>query len=266
MLLAVGSVKASPGATTAAVALGARWPVPGVPVVVECDPAGGDLLARFGLEPYPGLVSLAAAARRTSEPGLLWQHTQRLPGGLGVVVGAMGGEQAKAALDALASSGGTAVLRQAADDGRTVVIADCGRVDSASAALPVVRAADALVLLARPRADELAHLAALLPSVSSWCGAVWLVLVGDGYRPRDVTRELGVPVLGALPHDPPGAAVLAGQPGARRGPDRSALGQAAAQVAAVIRAQALGTGHRVPAATGLAGVVRGAGADAWSRT
>jgi hypothetical protein len=42
------------------------------------------------------------------------------------------------------------------------------------------------------------------------------------------------------------------------------LGQAAAQVAAVIRAQLLGAAHRVPAATGLAGVVRRPDLDARS--
>jgi hypothetical protein len=237
MLLAVGSVKGSPGVTTAAVGLAARSPAGDVPVVVECDPAGGDLVVRFRLEPYPGLVSLAAAARRTSEPGLLWQHTQRLPGGLPVVVGAIGGDQAKAALAALATSGGAHLFQQAAQIGRTVVLADCGRVESGSAVLPVVRTADALLLLVRPRADELAHVAALLPAVGGWCARVWLVLAGEGYPARDVARELGVPVLGSLPVDPKGAGVLAGQPGVRRGPARSALGRPAAGLAAAIRAQ-----------------------------
>jgi hypothetical protein len=179
MLLAVGSMKGSPGVTTAAVALAAGWPAGDVPVLVECDPAGGDLVARFRPEPYPGLVSLAAAARRTSEPGLLWQHRQRLPGGLPVVVGAIGGDQAKAALGALAASGGTEVFGQAAQTGRGVV-ADCGRVESGSAALPMVRAADALLLLARPRADELAHAAALLPAAAGWCARLCSAVAGAG--------------------------------------------------------------------------------------
>lgn len=250
MLLAVGSVKGSPGATTAAVAVAGRWPAGGVPVVVEADPAGGDLLARFELDAYPGLVSLAAAARRTPSPRatdarapdprgagteLLWQHTQRLPGGLPVVVGAVGGEQAKAALSALATSGGTAVLRDAGDAGRAAVIVDCGRVDPASAAAPIIRTADAMVVVVRPRADELAHLATVLPTLTGWCPTVWLVLIGDGYRPRDIERELQVPVLGSLPHDPKGAAALSGRPGVRNDLSRSALGAAAARVAAVLR-------------------------------
>lgn len=240
MLLAVGSVKGSPGATTAALALAARWPVGDEPTVVECDPAGGDLLVRFGLEPYPGLVSLAAAARRAPDENLLGRHTQRLPGGLPVVVGAMGGEQAKAALAVLASSGGVDLLRRAAGAGRAVVVADCGRLESGSTALPVVRAADALVLLARPRAEDLAHVAALLPEAAGWCSTLRLVLVGDRYRPAEVARELGVPVLGRLPADARGAATLSGHAGLRHGPVRSALGRAAADVAAAIRSQLAG--------------------------
>lgn len=273
MLLTVGSVKGSPGATTAAVAMAGRWPAGGLPIVVEADPAGGDLLARFELNAYPGLVSLAAAARRIPNPpapssrdagpralgppggeeaGLVWQHTQRLPGGLPVVVGAVGGDQAKAALAALAASGGTAVVRDAADAGRAVVIVDCGRVDPASAAAPIIRASDAMVVVIRPRADELAHFASMQPALTGWCAKVWLVLVGDGYRPRDVERELRVPVLGSLPYDPKGAAALSGRPGARNDLTRSALGGAAARLAAVLHTR-LPTPSRLPIDIGPAG-------------
>jgi hypothetical protein len=266
MLLALGSVKSSPGVTTAAVALGARWPARDVPVVVEADPAGGDLLARYRMEPYPGLVSLAAAARRGADPGLLWRHTQPLPGGLPVVVGAMGGEQARAAVTELLAAEGVPVLRRAepsttpADPaaagtgtgggrgihgnaagagGRVVVLADCGRLDSLSAAVPLVRAADALVLLTRPVAAELAHLAALLPALAGWCPRIGLVLVGSGYGAVDVERLLGAPVLGRLPHDPAGARVLRGVPG-RAWPAKSALGRAAGGLARLISTRAIG--------------------------
>lgn len=240
MLVAIGSVKGSPGATTAAVALAARWPAGEEPTVIECDPAGGDLLVRFELEAYPGVVSLAAAARRGSEADLLRRHTQRLPGGLPVVVGAVGGEQAKAALAVLASSGGVDVLCRAAAGDRAVVLADCGRLQSGSPALPVAQAADALLLVVRSTAEELAHVAALLPTAVGWCRSVRLLLVGDGYGPAEVARELGVPVAGRLPADARGAAALAGNSGSRHGPARSALGRAAAEVAVAVRREIRG--------------------------
>ena len=63
MLIAVGSVKGSPGATTFGLALAAQWPDSGPRILAELDPSGGDLAARFALSLSPGLVSLAAAVR-----------------------------------------------------------------------------------------------------------------------------------------------------------------------------------------------------------
>src|ERR1700716_3587109 len=84
MLVAVVSVKGSPGVTTFSVALAARWPAPARTLLVEADPSGGDVGVRFSLASTPGLVSLAAAARRSDDPAVVWQHTQALPGGLPV--------------------------------------------------------------------------------------------------------------------------------------------------------------------------------------
>ncbi|NIH83735.1 hypothetical protein FHX45_000628 [Amycolatopsis granulosa] len=59
-----------------------------------------------------------------------------------------------------------------------------------------------------------------------------LLLVGPGYSEAEVARELGVPPLGRVPHDPRGAAVLCGRPATSRwGPSRSALGRFAEKVA-----------------------------------
>src|SRR5438067_11807813 len=150
MLVALCSLKGSPGATTTALALAARWPSGQNPVVVECDPAGGDLAARFRLPMNPSAVSLAAAARRNNDASVLWQHVQRLPTGLAVIPGPVGAEQARAALGILASQRAS-VLRAAGDQPGVVVLADCGRVDSDSLALPIIRAADAMLLLAPAR-------------------------------------------------------------------------------------------------------------------
>ena len=60
-MVALASAKGAPGVTTTAVALGAVWPRR--VLVAECDPAGGDLAARFRLPPEPNLVALGMAAR-----------------------------------------------------------------------------------------------------------------------------------------------------------------------------------------------------------
>ena len=230
MLVAVCSLKGSPGVTTLATAMAARWPAEENPILVEADPAGGDLMARFRLAETPGLVSLAAAARRNTDPALLAQHAQLLPSSLRVVVGPVGSEQAHAALAAL-GTGPTSALRRAADQRDVAVIVDCGRVDPDSPALPIIRIADVMLLVARPRDDELAHVALKLPAAQRWSARPCFVLVGDGYATRDVSRTLGIPVAGRIPQDAKGAAAFRGHSNVRHGPARSPLGRAAAQLA-----------------------------------
>ncbi|OAP25011.1 hypothetical protein A4R44_04080 [Amycolatopsis sp. M39] len=230
MLVALCSLKGSPGATTAALALAARWPAEQTPVVVECDPAGGDLAARFRLPSVPGLVSLAAAARKSMEASVLWQHVQRLPAGLTVIAGPVGAEQARAALGILAPRGAS-VLRAAGDQSGVVVLADCGRVDPDSPALPIIRASDAMVLFAHARDDELSHVASKIRTAATWNPRPGFVLVGGGYTTAEVEHELQIGVLGRLPHDPKGAAVLCGYSRTGPSPDRSALGRAALRLA-----------------------------------
>lgn len=242
MLVAVLSVKGSPGVTTFSVALAARWPSPARTLLVEADPSGGDVGTRFSLASTPGLVSLAAAARRSDDPALLWQHGQALPGGLAVVTAPPDADRARAALAALADpTTGAGIVRTAASAPDVVVIVDCGRIDAGSLAMPILRAADAMVLLTRARADDLAHLARRLPAIGRWTGHPAMLLVGEGYSPAEVARELGVLPLGRVPDDPRGAAVLCGRPSAlrwgRNGPAHSALGQIAHKVATVLIAE-----------------------------
>ncbi|WP_329555228.1 MinD/ParA family ATP-binding protein [Streptomyces sp. NBC_00696] len=224
--------------TTATVGLAAGWPSSEPRVVVECDPAGGDLLGRYRLETAPGLVSLAAAARHRGEPGLVWQHTQRLPGRLPVVVGPTGADQARAALAQLTQSG-TKVLRRAANRAGTVVIADCGRIDPESPALSVVREADIMLLLARAHDDALAHVATQWHTVARWSRSPHFLLVGDGYPTDEVARALDINVMARIPEDPLGAAVLGGRPGRRSAPARSPLGRSMVRIAELAASRAL---------------------------
>ncbi|MHB8341736.1 MAG: hypothetical protein ACYDB7_11270, partial [Mycobacteriales bacterium] len=69
-VLELASAKGAPGASTTALALALVWPRP--ILLVECDPAGGDLLAGYlaGADPPGGgLLGLALAARHTTLGG-----------------------------------------------------------------------------------------------------------------------------------------------------------------------------------------------------
>lgn len=243
MLVAVLSVKGSPGVTTFSVALAARWPASYRPVLVEADPSGGDLATRFSLGSSPGLLSLAAAARRNADPAVVWQHAQGLPGGLPVVAAPPDADLARGALSALAPDPAAemGILRAAANLPGTVMIVDCGRMDPGSPSLPIVRTADAMVLLTGARADHLAHLPRRLPAIGRWAVHPVMLLAGEGYSSAEVARELGVPPLSRVPDDPRGAAVFGGRPGTlrwgRSGPAHSSLGQLAHQVAKVLVAR-----------------------------
>src|SRR5690242_8429859 len=87
----------SAGVSTLTLAVAARWPRPGAALLVEADPAGGDLAARFGFRPAPGLTSAAAAGG--ADPRLPGGHVQQLPGlGVPVLLAAASYLQASAAV------------------------------------------------------------------------------------------------------------------------------------------------------------------------
>src|SRR5260370_18906938 len=144
-LIAVAADKGAPGVTTAWVALAAVWRRP--VLLAECDPAGGDIVYRLPgaggtrLDPRRGLLSLAVAARHGLQPNQVWEHTQKLHGGLDVLAGATTAEQG-ARVDALSDAAGGLPSRVPPAG----VVADCGRLGRA---LPV------FCLLARREAAPL---------------------------------------------------------------------------------------------------------------
>ncbi|OJY48113.1 chromosome partitioning protein [Pseudonocardia sp. 73-21] len=259
MMIAVVSVKGSPGVTTLCLALAACWPDPGAPIVVEADPAGGDVAMRFGLAPSPGLLSLAAAARgragtrgegvaRPAEGAeLVWRHAQPLPGNVPVVAAPPDAGRARGALAVLATLDGAGglgpgPLRAAAAHPGAVQLVDCGRVDEGSPVMPLLRSADVMVVLTGAGADDLAHLARRIPEIGAWSRDPVLLLTGGGHSIAAVARELGVTPLARVPHDPRGAAVLTGHHSVlrwhRSGPGRSVLGQSAREIADALAARA----------------------------
>jgi hypothetical protein len=231
--LAFASAKASPGVTTSIAALAASWPADRSLLVVELDPAGGDLAVRYDLSAEPGLVTLAAAGRRELDPETLLAHTQLLPGSGAadhaprrLLAAPVSLDQASAALLALRGrlSG---VLSMVATD----VLVDCGRLDHASPSQRVATEADLLVMVARPVVAEVHHLSTRLDTLSP--RNLSLLLVGDHpYSVEEVGEAVGAAPLGTLPHDPRAAAALtAGDPRALRVVRRSGLLRSAHAIA-----------------------------------
>ena len=243
-LIALASLKGSPGVTTTCLALAAAWPAPRR-LLAEADPAGGDLGPWLGLPPAPGLAGLAAAARREAGPDLAWRHARDLGGGLRVVIAPAGAEQAAACLSALA--GGPGGFWAGLAGGPDPVIADCGRLDPASPALAVTAAADLTLLLVRPRVSELSHLAMRAGALTRAGARLALLLAPDAgrtpaeaaYPAAEIEATLGITVRAVIPADPRAAADLAALAAAFGGPRRTRrlpLARAAASLAADLAA------------------------------
>jgi MinD-like ATPase involved in chromosome partitioning or flagellar assembly len=215
-VVALVSAKGSPGVTTTAVGLAARWPK-GRPVVVEADPAGGDLAARFGLSTVLGVASAALDCRDPAAMLDPRRWVQVLPCGVDVLL-APPGVEAAACLSVL---GGHArrVLGVLAES-YPLVLVDAGRWSPGSPADAVIMAADVVLVVARPRLEELAQAEARVAGLRELAADVRLVLVGEGPWPqREVAARLGVPVVDVLPVDGQGAGVLSGSKVPRRGWD-----------------------------------------------
>jgi hypothetical protein len=201
--IAFASFKGSPGVTTTLAALAVTWPAERPLILLEADPAGGDLAARADLVADPGLVSLAAAGRRDLTPAALTLHAQPLPT-LGepkaqrsVVVAPVAPEQAVAALAAL--RGRLPAALAALDDADALV--DCGRLDPGSPASDLASGADLLVLLSRPTVADVHHLVARTAALTGMPETVLVTIGEHPYGPEQVAEAVGIPALGALAED-----------------------------------------------------------------
>ncbi len=240
-LIALASVKGSPGVTTTCLALAAAWPGQRR-LVIEADPAGGDLGPWLGLPPAPGLTGLAAAARHDHSSDVAWQHARELGGGLHLVIAPAGAEQAGACLAALAGNGSPVFASLAA--GPEVVVADCGRLDPGSPALAIAAAADITLLMVRPQVSELSHLALRTEGLSRAGASLALLLAPDAgrgpteasYPAGEIAATLDIPVQASMPADPRGAADLVAGRADMHKIRRAPLARAAASLAAGLAA------------------------------
>lgn len=216
-LIAFAAGKGSPGVTTAALALAAVWPREAL--LVECDPAGGDLAFRFEddqmrpLAQDKGVLSLSAALRTDNRSGQLWDHAQRLSGGLPVLVGPSSSVQSAA----LSRVWGPLCEAMSSVDGADV-LADLGRVSAGSPSLAVAAAAPLTVVVTRAAVDAMAHLRSAVDVLAAG-GArrIRVLVVGAGKESKAAQRQvqevltlaqLPASVISALVYDEAGAAGL----------------------------------------------------------
>ncbi|WP_310726916.1 hypothetical protein [Streptomyces sp. N2A] len=198
----VGSITGAPGVTTTALLFAAAWPQEadgGVrPVVVEADASGGDLMMRFGLPAAPSLLDVAAAVGKP-QPGSLLGAAGELPFGVRAVAAVPGRRPCTEAVRLLATEGGRRVLLGEESNQGTVLL-DVGRLSEDVE--PLLRAADAVVLVTRGGAEPLTHISAYGLDAALWAGGLTLGVVGPcPYRAKEIVQTLGVERVDFLPWD-----------------------------------------------------------------
>jgi hypothetical protein len=170
VIVALGSVRGSPGVTSWSLLLAAAWPGDIERVVLEADPDGGVLGVRYGLGVEPGAVSLLAAVRRTDGGVPVDQHGSRC-GEVWVVPGPEAAEHASRVW----ASSGEQVADALADDER-VWFVDAGRLHAHNPARGLADAAAVTVLLSGPRLEDLVQLPARVAALQS---TLVVLVVGD---------------------------------------------------------------------------------------
>ncbi len=229
-LIVIAADKGAPGVTTTALALAAVWPRP--VLLAECDPSGGDLVYRFpaahggSLDPRRGLVTLAVAARRGLQPGQLWEHTQKMAGGLDVLTGVINAEQGAGLGTLWGPLGGLFTAMSGGD-----VIADCGRLGADGPQYDLVAQAAVVLLVTRPNAGDVIRLRDRAAAVSAAASARGrrgftsaVAVIADQRTLRATAAEVSqalaqgdmpAGLVGGIADDPKGAELLRGAWGGR---------------------------------------------------
>ncbi|WP_040786044.1 BTAD domain-containing putative transcriptional regulator [Nocardia pneumoniae] len=231
LLIALAGLGPRVGTTTTAVALACAWPGREAALVVEADPAGGQLADMVGADPYLGLASLARTFEPDSEFGKdrVLEHMQFLPNAVPMLAAPPGRDPARTALT-------TALLTGAHPGWRALgatVFADCGVPEPDSGLAPVLDAADACLVVVRPDYTEPERAAHRILRLTQRCRRRGVVLIEE---PRsEFAAALALPILGSLPAAPVSAeALLHGTRQPRRGPR---LLPAARTIATAVREQ-----------------------------
>lgn len=245
-VVALTSARGAPGVTTTALAMAMLWPRP--VVLVEADVAGSSsILAgylRGTVPPDRGLVSLAVTHRRGVLDEKFYDQTVALiENRVRLVPGLVNAQQA-ASMDKLWSP--LSIVLANLERTGTDVIIDAGRLGMRHGPMPLLRSADAVLVVSRATLPSISAVAAVLDQLRAdlsdhgqgedtlallMVGQPGVRPTGELYSPRDVRRELGTPVVGTVVFDPVAAEVLhrGAAPGRRF--DRSNLMRSARSVA-----------------------------------
>jgi hypothetical protein len=176
MIVTVGSIRGAPGATSWSLLLAAAWPsaFAGRRVMLEADPAGGVVGARYGLGVEPGAVRLVTGIRRNGTPAVDVEGVARkLDANLLAVPGPESGEQARAVW----SEGAAPVTRRLAEDGAAWFV-DTGRLDDSNPSAAFADHSVLTVLVVGARHEDLVQLPSRVLALHRRCETVGVIVSG----------------------------------------------------------------------------------------
>ena len=158
-------------------------------MVVEADPSGGVLGARYGWGVEPGLVSLIAGLRRSEGRAVgVEEHARRLAGGVWVVPAPESGERARSVLTASNAE----MAARFADDSRIWVV-DAGRLEDGNPSLGLVDRSAVTVLVCGGRPEDVVQVPSRVERLRRCGGEVGLLVVGRcPYRREELAEFTGV--------------------------------------------------------------------------
>ncbi len=213
--VALMSAKGSPGCTTTALALSTVWPemYPDRRLLLaECDAAGGDITSgylRGQLDDSRGLAALAAQ-RSSDEVAAVWDQllafddsSRRLflPG--------LAEPRLTAGLPHAWTTLATALPDLAGQDPPIDVVVDLGRMRTMHEGVCLRSVVDRIVLLTGSSLSAIAAARSAIGELASQTQVECLVIgPGRPYSAAEISKALGIAVVGNLPFDPDAAAAL----------------------------------------------------------
>lgn len=204
------SAKHSPGATTAAAALGIASSERQTTALLELDPTGGDLAAYCRLSTHCGVVSaieLTRTATRSSLDGHMQSH-----GDVRILAGPMSPSQTRSALDLAGDA-----MVSAAHAEYEAALLDLGRINNRpeQQAEAWLSNSDLIVVVLRPTLAGVEHVRSLLPTIRELAETRLLTIGTSPYSPSEVGEALDCPVLGSLPLSDRDVELLFGNPNSK---------------------------------------------------
>lgn len=187
MIVALGSVRGAPGVTSWTMLLAAAWEQDSVErgrVVLEADPDGGVLAARYGVGVDPGAITFAASHRRGVGESLeVAEHSRDLGSNVMLIPGTESADRAASMWRDAAPTTASAIAGNSQFDW----FVDCGRFRPESPSLAFTDVAALTILVVGPMIEDLLQLPATLRLLRPRNGTVATLIVG---KPAHGVQEI----------------------------------------------------------------------------